>query len=51
MRTRRGPFLGSSNRCQGFTLLEIMIVVAIMGILAAALAVRIMGKPGEAKTL
>jgi general secretion pathway protein G len=28
-----------------------MIVVAIIGILAAALAVRIMGKPGEAKTL
>ena len=51
MKTRKGLLFGSSNRYQGFTLLEILIVVAIIAILAAALAVRITGKPGEAKTL
>ncbi len=51
MRKRSRTFFRASNRRQGFTLLEIMIVVAIIGIIAAALAVKIMGKPGEAKTL
>jgi len=35
----------------GFTLLEILIVITIIGIIASALAVKIMVKPGEAKTL
>ena len=35
----------------GFTLLEIMIVISILGMLAGILSVRIMDKPGEARTL
>jgi general secretion pathway protein G len=33
----------------GFTLLEILIVVAILGILASLVAVRLMDRPGEAR--
>ena len=36
---------------QGFTLIEIMIVIVILGILAWQLAPKIMGKPEEAKRL
>ena len=35
--------------CQGFTLIEIMVVVIILGILAAYVAPKIMGRPDEAK--
>ncbi|MFC1884869.1 type II secretion system major pseudopilin GspG [Thermodesulfobacteriota bacterium] len=35
---------------KGFTLLEILIVVAILGILAGFVAVRVMDRPGEART-
>ncbi len=43
---RRG---NSSNRASGFTLIEIMVVVAIIAILGAAVVPRIMSKPGEAR--
>jgi general secretion pathway protein G len=33
----------------GFTLLEILVVITILGILASLIAVRIMDKPGEAR--
>ena len=36
---------------QGFTLLEILIVITILGILASIVAVRIMDRPGEARTM
>jgi general secretion pathway protein G len=37
------------NQERGFTLLEILIVITILGILASVVAVRIMDKPGEAR--
>ena len=36
---------------QGFTLIEIMVVIIILGILAGLLVPRIMGRPEEAKQL
>ena len=39
------------KREQGFTLMEILIVITILGILASLVAVRIMDRPGEARTL
>lgn len=36
---------------QGFTLMEILIVITILGILASLVAVKIMDRPGEARTL
>jgi general secretion pathway protein G len=46
----------NSEKCRwtdssGFTLLEILIVVSILGVLAGILSVKIMDKPGEARTL
>lgn len=35
---------------EGFTLLEILIVITILGILASLVAVKIMDRPGEART-
>lgn len=51
MKTRRGSVLTVFSDRRGMTLLEILIVVAIIGIIVSALAVRIVGKPGEAKIL
>jgi len=36
---------------RGFTLLEILIVITILGILASLVAVRLMDRPGEARAL
>jgi len=36
---------------KGFTLLEILIVITILGILASLVAVRLMDRPGEARAL
>lgn len=44
--TRPGKFL---QRARGFTLIEIMVVVAILGILAALVVPKIMGRPDEAR--
>lgn len=40
-----------AQRQGGFSLLELMIVVVILGILAAMLAPRIMGRPDEARVV
>ena len=49
MRRRKASiFLRRGNG--GFTLLEILIVITILGILASLIAVRIMDRPGEART-
>jgi len=39
------------NTEKGFTLLEILIVITILGILASLVAVKIMDRPGEARTM
>lgn len=42
---------GSKKSSQGFTLIEIMIVVVILGILAAIVVPRLMGRPDEARVV
>ncbi len=37
--------------CKGFTLIELMVVIVILGILAGLIVPRIMGRPDEAKQL
>jgi len=41
----------SRATAQGFTLLEILIVITILGILASLIAVKLMDRPGEARQL
>ena len=51
MQNIRGAINGSPSRDGGFTLLEILIVITILGILASLVAIRVMDRPGEARTL
>jgi general secretion pathway protein G len=39
------------TNCRGFTLIELMVVIVILGILAGLIIPRIMGRPEEAKRL
>ncbi len=41
----------SRHRSGGFTLIELMVVIVILGILAGLIVPRIMGRPDEAKQL
>jgi general secretion pathway protein G len=47
--SRKLPWRPRSNRPWGFTLIEIMVVVTIIGILAALIAPRIIGRTDDAK--
>jgi len=45
----RSRLLAKRQKSQGFTLIEIMVVVVILGILAGLIVPRIMGRPEEAR--
>lgn len=45
----RQATLGSGLRMRGFTLIEIMVVVVIMGVLAALVVPRLMGRADDAR--
>jgi len=51
MKTRINALRHSYYSKRGFTLLEILIVITILGILASLVAVKIMDRPGEARIL
>jgi general secretion pathway protein G len=44
-------FYAKKTDCRGFTLIELMVVIVILGILAGLIIPRIMGRPEEAKEL
>lgn len=47
----KGRFMKTINQNQGFTLIEMMIVIVIMGILASLIVPKIMGRPDEARMI
>ena len=46
-----GTYKQEKRDCRGFTLIELMVVIVILGILAGLIVPRIMGRPEEAKQL
>ena len=51
MMKKRKKSMQKTGRDHGFTLLEILIVITILGILASIVAVKIMDRPGEARAM
>jgi general secretion pathway protein G len=51
MRKLTDSRFGCHRRESGFTLIEILIVVTILGILASLVAIRLMDRPGEARIM
>ena len=47
----KSKFSLKNSDCRGFTLIELMVVIVILGILAGLIIPRIMGRPEEAKRL
>jgi len=45
------PLKKDMNNAKGFTLIELMVVIVILGILAGLIVPRIMGRPEEAKQI
>lgn len=45
------PFRSGASRLQGFTLIEIMVVIVILGVLAALVAPNMLGRPGDARII
>ncbi|MEP7063745.1 MAG: type II secretion system major pseudopilin GspG [Betaproteobacteria bacterium] len=46
-----GPRRGHAGRLRGFTLIEIMVVIVILGVLAALVVPRVLERPDEARAV
>ena len=50
-KTHPSPTLPTVRRARGFTLIEVMVVIVILGVLAALVVPRIMSRPDEARVV